>query len=70
MIHLLNHENSPAAAVENRLAHLHADLRWQPAFAERIVERAARRGLITRHAQDSLTLTAQGRDLAQLAVTD
>ncbi|MBW3655851.1 MAG: metal ABC transporter permease, partial [Gemmatimonadetes bacterium] len=35
-IHLMNHENSPDAAEENRESHLHAHLRWEQEFARRV----------------------------------
>jgi manganese/zinc/iron transport system permease protein len=63
-IHLLNHEGSPAAALENREGHLHEHLRWEPAFARDVVRRAQGAGLVER-AGDRLELTARGRELAQ-----
>jgi manganese/zinc/iron transport system permease protein len=66
-IHLLNHEDLPEAATENRVSHLHEQLRLTPKFAAGVVDRAERRGLIVR-AGDSLKLTEQGRALAREAV--
>jgi manganese/zinc/iron transport system permease protein len=63
-IHLFNHEGSPEAAEESRVAHLTHHLRWQPKFANRIVQSAQRRGLVTR-TNGHLELTENGRTLAQ-----
>ena len=41
-------------------------MRWQPDFAERVVQSAADRGLVTRDA-DRLHLTEPGRHAARLA---
>jgi manganese/zinc/iron transport system permease protein len=65
-MHLLNHEATPEEDVENELAHLSSNLRWQPAFAERVVERAERGGLVERSGLQ-LALTERGRALAQQA---
>jgi manganese/zinc/iron transport system permease protein len=65
-MHLLNHEATPDEPVENELAHLSSNLRWQPAFAERVVQRAERGGLIERSGMQ-LALTERGRTLAQQA---
>ena len=67
-IHLLNHEGSPEAAVESRLDHLPEHLRWTPAFAERIAERAEREGLVRRESGVRLILTDQGRAQAREAM--
>jgi manganese/zinc/iron transport system permease protein len=67
-IHLVHHENSPAAGDENREAHLHEHLRWSPAFARRVVGRAERRGLIERGSGGLLHLTGRGRDTAHAAM--
>jgi manganese/zinc/iron transport system permease protein len=63
-IHLYNHEGSPAAAQESQVAHLTHHLRWQPAFADRIVQSAQRFGLVAR-SNGHLELTENGRALAQ-----
>jgi manganese/zinc/iron transport system permease protein len=62
-IHLMHHEGTPEAATENRLDHLHDHLRWEPAFARGVVERADQRGLV-RLQNGSLQLTEAGRGLA------
>ena len=63
-IHLLHHERQVDAGVENRFEHLHEHLRWEPAFAARVVERAERRGLLVRD-DGFLALTDTGRAAAQ-----
>jgi manganese/zinc/iron transport system permease protein len=63
-IHLLHHEDTPQAAIENRVDHLHDHLRWEPAFARNVVERADLGGLV-RLENGSLQLTEAGRGLAQ-----
>jgi manganese/zinc/iron transport system permease protein len=68
VIHLLNHEGSPAADEENRVEHLHRHLRWNPAFAGRIVAGAERRAFVLRREDDRLTLTPRGRELARQAM--
>ncbi|HYR08567.1 MAG TPA: metal ABC transporter permease [Longimicrobium sp.] len=67
-IHLLNHEESPDAAIESREAHLHEHLRWQPDFARQVVRGAERTGLLTRAGEDALVLTERGRTAAREAV--
>jgi manganese/zinc/iron transport system permease protein len=69
-IHLLNHEHSPEAVRENRVEHLHAHLRWDPAFALEVVERAERGGLVVRPSDQRLALTSEGREMARAAVGD
>lgn len=66
-IHLLNHEGTPENDTERRVEHLQGHLRWQPEFAEKIVQQAQQRGLVLRE-QSSLALTDQGRTLAQQAL--
>ncbi|MCW5877146.1 MAG: metal ABC transporter permease [Anaerolineales bacterium] len=63
-IHLLHHEGTAEAGVENRLEHLHDHLRWEPGFARGVVRRAREGGLISQ-SNGSLLLTAQGRQLAE-----
>jgi len=62
-VHLLNHEATPDEAEESRVDHLGEHLRWAPDYAEQVVRRAERRGLVTRSA-NRLTLTERGRTLA------
>jgi len=68
VIHLLQHENSPEAAEENRVAHLYQHLRWKPDFAERIVRVAERGSLVDCQGGDTLRLTERGRELARTAL--
>ncbi len=68
-IHLLHHEGTPEAEVENRLDHLHDHLRWEPAFARGVVQRADARGLV-RLENGSLHLTDAGRGLATTKLVD
>jgi manganese/zinc/iron transport system permease protein len=63
-IHLYNHEDTPDAAQESQVAHLTHHLRWQPDFADRIVQSAQRLGLVAR-SNGHLELTENGRALAQ-----
>ncbi len=66
-IHLLNHEDTPDMANEARVDHLYYHMRWEPAFATSVIERAERRGLILRHNGD-LELTPDGRERARTAL--
>ncbi len=59
-IHLLHHENAPEAAIECRVDHLDAHLRWEAAFATRVVQSAEQRGWVTCQ-NGFLALTEQGR---------
>ena len=65
VMHLQNHEGLPEAAEENHVGHLHRHLRWQPSFAERVVERSRRRHLLERAPDGRLSLTDEGRALAE-----
>ncbi|HET7274923.1 MAG TPA: metal ABC transporter permease [Longimicrobiaceae bacterium] len=64
-IHLLNHEDSPDADEESRVAHLQKHLRWDPAFAEGVVRRAERRGWVINPSNERLRLTDRGRSVAR-----
>ena len=68
VIHLLNHEAEPDAAEENRVAHLHRHLRWDPSFAARVVGRAERRALVQGRDAGHLVLTPRGREMARATV--
>ncbi len=68
-IHLLHHEDTPEAAVENREAHLGSHLRWAPDFAEKVVRRAADRTWLVREPDGLLRLTEEGRSAARAALT-
>jgi len=66
-VHLCHHEGKPGEAHEQELVHIHEFLKWEPAFADRVVQLAQRRNLIMRE-DDSLSLTDRGRDTAQEAM--
>ena len=66
LIHLATHEGTPAAAAESRIDHMQRHMRWQPDFAQRVVQSAAERGLVT-HDADRLYLTESGRNAARVA---
>lgn len=66
-IHLLNHEGTAEAEVENRVDHLWEHFRWQPHFAEQVVRYGERKGRLRRR-NGRLTLTPDGRQLAQDAM--
>ena len=66
-IHLLNHEGRPEANAESELAHIRETLRWDDAFADRIVRAARRQGLVA-HANGTLRLTDRGRTVAAEAI--
>jgi manganese/zinc/iron transport system permease protein len=63
-VHLLNHEQTPAAEEESRTAHLGKHLRWAPSLAVQVVRRAERHGLVTQQGE-WLALTERGRLLAR-----
>lgn len=66
-IHLFHHEDLPEAVEENRVEHLGEHLRWEPAFAARVVRLAERHGIILRQ-NGHLVLTEQGRQLARQSI--
>ena len=66
LIHLATHEGTPAAVEESRIDHMQRHMRWAPDFAERVVQSAANRGLVT-HDAERLYLTSSGRDAARVA---
>ncbi|MGL6280745.1 MAG: metal ABC transporter permease [Gaiella sp.] len=66
-IHLAHHEGSPEEQLESRVGHLGEHLRWDDAFAERVVRDAVRRGIVARHGE-ALAVTEQGRAVAQEAL--
>lgn len=63
-VHLLHHEGRPEAAAESRVDHLVEHIRWQPAYAEKVIRYAERKGTVRRQA-GRLRLTDTGRTLAQ-----
>ncbi|HVG00778.1 MAG TPA: metal ABC transporter permease [Chloroflexia bacterium] len=64
VVHLFNHENTPQAAAESSVGHLHDELLWSAELSQRAIRRATSLGLIRREA-DQLSLTAEGRDIAR-----
>lgn len=62
-IHLLNHEGTQDAWDESRMEHLLEHFHWEPPFAEEVVRRAQRLGLVKRD-NNLLGLTERGRQLA------
>lgn len=62
-IHLRNHEGTPEALEESRVSHLGEGLRWDHAFATRVVALATRNGLVTQTG-DHLALTPTGHQRA------
>ena len=65
-IHLLNHEGLPEAEQESRVEHLREHMRWEPAFASRVLQRSLSQGWVTRQG-NNLYLTEHGRQCAQQA---
>ncbi|MCG8352090.1 MAG: metal ABC transporter permease [Chloroflexales bacterium] len=65
-LHLLHHEGTPSAADESQFEHLIYHMRWAPAFADDVVQRAEQRGLIHRQGK-MLNLTEHGRRFARQA---
>jgi len=66
-IHLMNHQETQEALDECSLGHLRHHLRWQTAFADAVVAKAVRRGLIEQE-NGHLLLTGDGRQFAQKAI--
>ncbi|MBI2485708.1 MAG: metal ABC transporter permease, partial [Deltaproteobacteria bacterium] len=66
-IHLFNHEDTPEAAYECRIEHLHEHLRWEPDFATQVVRRSRGQGILI-FQNGHLVLTELGRKLAQKAL--
>jgi manganese/zinc/iron transport system permease protein len=63
-IHLLHHEGSADAEIESHEEHLGEHLRWEPAFARRVVREAEAGELLRRSADGVLRLTPHGREVA------
>ena len=66
-IHLLHHEGRPEADAENRAEHLSQHVHWAPAFAEKVVRYAERKGIVNNDG-GLLQLTESGRLVAQEAM--
>lgn len=67
LVHLLHHQDTAAAAVECRFPSLHRHLQWSEARTRQVVREAENRKLIGR-TDDLLHATADGRQLAEVAV--
>jgi manganese/zinc/iron transport system permease protein len=68
-IHLCNHEGLPEAKAESQVQHMYEHMRWEPTFAAHVIRQAERRGIVLRE-NGHLTLTQEGRDLANTAVAN
>lgn len=68
VVHLRQHEDTPAAARECRVDHLQEHLGWEASFATRVVAWAADRGTVRRE-NGRLYLTEEGRAVAHEAAT-
>jgi manganese/zinc/iron transport system permease protein len=68
-VHLISHEGTSDAELENRNDHLVRHLRWAPGFAESAVARAEGAGLVRRQGA-LLELTDEGRRFAEGALSD
>jgi manganese/zinc/iron transport system permease protein len=64
LVHLFHHEDTDAAAVENRIGHLQEHFGWTEEVAERTVEEATDREWVATTG-DRLALTPRGREEAQ-----
>ena len=67
VIHLLNHEGLPEAEAESAVAHLHEHLSWDPDFTTQVVRYALNNRCVSQE-ETQLTLTEQGRTIAQQAL--
>lgn len=68
LVHLFNHEHTPQANEESRLAHLREHLRWEAGRVQQVVAHASAAGLVW---QDNgrLALTPTGRQRAEEHLT-
>lgn len=64
IIHLLSHEGTEAEREENCVETLPQHLRWDPAFAEQVIQQAERAGWVMREG-DLLRVTETGRRVAE-----
>jgi manganese/zinc/iron transport system permease protein len=67
LVHLLHHENTPAAPQECHPATLHRHLRWTEGHTRQVMRHATAHGFADMSGE-LLELTESGRDLAQFAV--
>ncbi|MGH7446556.1 MAG: metal ABC transporter permease, partial [Longimicrobiales bacterium] len=61
-------EGAPEAAAESRELHLGEHLRWEPAFARRVVRESEDGDLLVRLPGGRLALTDAGRESARKAM--
>jgi manganese/zinc/iron transport system permease protein len=66
-IHLLQYEGSAEAGQGNRASHLQEHLRWESAFAGRVIRRVEEQDWVVRK-NESLALTELGRQQARQAL--
>ena len=66
-VHLFHHEGQRDAAFELSVNHLHEHLKWEQAFANKVMQLAIRQGLINRE-NETLALTDKGRSTAREAL--
>jgi manganese/zinc/iron transport system permease protein len=67
LVHLLHHQETAAEADECRVSSLHRHLQWSDARTRQVVREAESRALVNR-IDDLLRATADGRELAEVAV--
>ena len=67
LVHLLHHQETESEAEECRVPSLHRHLQWSEARVRQVVREAEGRDLVAR-ADDLLYATADGRQLAEIAV--
>ncbi|MBD3232927.1 MAG: metal ABC transporter permease, partial [candidate division Zixibacteria bacterium] len=67
LIHLFNHEGLPEAKTECRKDHLQEHLRWEQDFADQVVKRAEKRGMLN-CVDGFMELTEVGRSTAKQAI--
>jgi manganese/zinc/iron transport system permease protein len=68
LVHLLHHQETESEAEECRMPGLHRHLQWSETRTRQVVREAEARGLVTR-SEELLYATADGRELAEIAVT-
>lgn len=66
-IHLMHHENLPETNRENHLNHLGEHIRWNEKFANDVVRRSIKSGIVNLD-NDLLILTPAGRKIARKAI--
>ena len=66
-IHVVNHEGTPEARIENQVNGLHEHLHWEPEFTARIIGLARQHGLVT-ETGGVLSVTDSGRQRAAAAL--